>query len=359
MGTDTPLAVLSDRPRLVFDYFTQLFAQVTNPPLDAIREELVTSLRHHHRPRAEPARAPAGLLPPDRAALPGAQRPGPGQDRAHQRRRQTCPGWPPTWSTAATEPRGGGAGLRARLAEICGEMSAAIRAGRPPDHPVRPAPGPPATAPSRSRRCMLTGAVHHHLIREQTRTRAGLVVEAGDVRECHHIALLVGFGAAAVNPYLAIESVRGHGAARPARGPDRAAGRGQPDQGHGQGPAQDHVQDGRVHRRLLHRRADLRGHRPRPGGHRDLLRRDHLAAAGVGFDALAAEIAQRTAWPWPTAAGQATGGWPPAASTSGAARASRTCSAPERYSSCSTRPAAASTRSSRSTPRWSMTSRGS
>ena len=98
-------------------------------------------------------------------------------------------------------------GLRARLAEICAEVSAAIEAGarliilsdrmRDDGRPLVPIPS-----------LLLTGAVHHHLIRQKSRTRVGLIVEAGDVRECHHVALLVGYGAAAVNPYLAIESVR-------------------------------------------------------------------------------------------------------------------------------------------------------
>ena len=87
MGTDTPVAVLSDRPRLIFDYFTQLFAQVTNPPLDAIREELVTSLSSSTGPEQNLLRAGAGLVPPDRAALPGDQRQRSCQDHPHQRRR--------------------------------------------------------------------------------------------------------------------------------------------------------------------------------------------------------------------------------------------------------------------------------
>jgi glutamate synthase (NADPH/NADH) large chain len=114
------------------------------------------------------------------------------------------------------DPRGGGEGLRARLAVICAEVSAAIEAGarliilsdreqggsggdRPPRESAALIPIPSL---------LLTGAVHHHLIKQKSRTRAGLIVEAGDVRECHHVALLVGYGAAAVNPYLAIESVR-------------------------------------------------------------------------------------------------------------------------------------------------------
>jgi glutamate synthase (NADPH) large chain len=131
------------------------------------------------------------------------------------------------------DPAGGGPGLRARLAAICAEVSAAIEAGARliilSDRPrVVPEGGPRGvwgdgspqeqggSGGDRSPRdntvpipsLLLTGAVHHHLIKQKSRTRAGLVVEAGDVRECHHVALLVGYGAAAVNPYLAIESVR-------------------------------------------------------------------------------------------------------------------------------------------------------
>ena len=88
MGTDTPVAVLSDRPRLLFDYFQQLFAQVTNPPLDAIREELVTSLSSHHRPRGQPARAGPGVVRADRAAVPDHRQRRAGQAHPHRRRRR-------------------------------------------------------------------------------------------------------------------------------------------------------------------------------------------------------------------------------------------------------------------------------
>src|SRR6185437_9078631 len=119
---------------------------------------------------------------------------------------------------------GGGAALRERLAAICAEVSAAIDAGarfivlsdrgcvgpggRPPQTPAAAGAGgwDPSLAPIPS--LLLTGAVHHHLIRERTRTRVGLVVECGDAREAHHIALLIGYGAAAVNPYLALETVQ-------------------------------------------------------------------------------------------------------------------------------------------------------
>ena len=204
MGTDTPVAVLSDRPRLVFDYFTQLFAQVTNPPLDAIREELVTSLGTIAGPEQN-------LLDPIPASCRQIVLPFPvigDQDLAkivHINDGGNLPGLASHVVDGRYDPRGGGQGLRARLAEICAEVSAAIATGarliilsdRASGSMLSPIPS-----------LLLTGAVHHHLIREKSRTRAGLVVEAGDVRECHHVALLIGYGAAAVNPYLAIESVR-------------------------------------------------------------------------------------------------------------------------------------------------------
>jgi glutamate synthase (NADPH) large chain len=206
MGTDTPLAVLSDKPRLIFDYFTQLFAQVTNPPLDAIREELVTSLGTVTGPEQN-------LLVPVPASCRQIMLPYPvigDQDLAkivHINDEGNLPGLASHVVDGRYDPRGGGDGLRARLAEICAEVSAAIEAGARliilSDRMTPPGPG---SVPIPS--LLLTGAVHHHLIKQKSRTRAGLVVEAGDVRECHHVALLVGYGAAAVNPYLAIESVR-------------------------------------------------------------------------------------------------------------------------------------------------------
>ena len=206
MGTDTPVAVLSGRPRLMFDYFTQLFAQVTNPPLDAIREELVTSLGTITGPEQN-------LLHPIPASCRQIVLPYPvinDNDLAkivHINDAGNLPGFASHVVDGRYDAAGGGPGLRARLAVICAEVSAAIEAGarliilsdrmRDDGRPLVPIPS-----------LLLTGAVHHHLIKQKSRTRAGLVVEAGDVRECHHVALLVGYGAAAVNPYLAIESVR-------------------------------------------------------------------------------------------------------------------------------------------------------
>ncbi|WP_067602978.1 glutamate synthase large subunit [Nocardiopsis listeri] len=202
MGTDTPVAALSDRPRQLFDYFSQNFAQVTNPPLDAIREEMVTSLAtllgaEHNILGVGPGDDRRLVLPTpvvdetELAAIVAAGRADPALK---------------TFTVDGTYPvAGGGDALSARLAEIATEVSAAIADGA---HVLvlsdRRADDTRAPIPS----LLLTGAVHHHLISEKTRTEVGLVIEAGDVRECHHVALLVGYGASAVNPYLALETVR-------------------------------------------------------------------------------------------------------------------------------------------------------
>jgi glutamate synthase (NADPH/NADH) large chain len=220
MGTDTPLAVLSDRSRLLYDYFSQLFAQVTNPPLDAIREELVTALGSSAGPEHN-------LLEPGPASCRQIVLPYPvisDNDLAkivHINDDGDLPGLASRVIDGRYQVAGGGAALQARLAEIRAEVSAAIAAGarmivlsdrgaaagggEPGDHPQSGGLADELLAPIPS--LLLTGAVHHHLIAEQTRTRVGLIVETGDARECHHIALLIGYGAAAVCPYLAIESV--------------------------------------------------------------------------------------------------------------------------------------------------------
>ncbi|WP_310963042.1 glutamate synthase large subunit [Nocardioides terrisoli] len=203
MGTDTPVAVLSDRPRLLFDYFAQLFAQVTNPPLDAIREELVTSLNGTIGPEAN-------LLDPTPASCRQVVLPFPviTNDELtkirHINHDGDMPGFITHVSRGLYDVSGGGAALGRRLDEICREVSEAIAGGariivlsdRHSDANQAPIPS-----------LLMTAAVHHHLVREKTRTQVGLLVEAGDVREVHHVATLIGYGAAAVNPYLAMESV--------------------------------------------------------------------------------------------------------------------------------------------------------
>ena len=202
MGTDTPIAALSEKPRLLFDYFAQLFAQVTNPPLDAIREELVTSLGGSIGPEHN-------LLDPGPASCRqiSLQFPVIDNDELAKIINVNADGDQPGFATHVVRGlfpiAGGGRSLVARLEQIRSEVSSAINEGariivlsdRDGDAENAPIPS-----------LLLTSAVHHHLIREKTRTKVGLVVESGEVREVHHVALLIGFGAAAVNPYLAMES---------------------------------------------------------------------------------------------------------------------------------------------------------
>jgi len=207
MGTDTPVAVLSQRPRMLYDYFHQLFAQVTNPPLDAIREEVVTSLQGTTGGEGD-------LLNPDEsschqivlqqpilrnyelAKLINLNPDDKVNGRPHGMRSKVVRCLYPVAE--------GGAGLTAALTEVRAQASAAIADGarviilsdRESDERMAPIPS-----------LLAVSAVHHHLVRERTRTHVGLVVESGDAREVHHVAMLIGFGAAAVNPYLVFESI--------------------------------------------------------------------------------------------------------------------------------------------------------
>ena len=199
MGNDTPLAVLSERPHLLFNYFKQLFAQVSNPPLDAIREELVTSLEafigseqnlfeetptHCHQLRLQQPILTNVELEKVRNISYGDMR-------------------ATTFSTLFDTQAGPGS-LEKALEDLCRQASEAVNAGvsiivlsdRGVD--TRHAPIPSLLA---------TSAVHHHLIREGTRSKVGLVVESGEPREVMHFALLIGYGAGAVCPYLAYETI--------------------------------------------------------------------------------------------------------------------------------------------------------
>src|SRR5579863_4146966 len=213
MGSDTPIAVLSERPRLLFDYFTQLFAQVTNPPLDAIREELVTSLSATIGPEANLLEAKPGSCRQILLPLPVIDR----DDLAklmYVNEHGETPGFKAFTvdglfevgqAGVAGAPTAAGGEARARaLADVRRRVSEAIADGanlivlsdRNATEEWAPIPS-----------LLLTSAVHHHLVREKTRTQVGLVIETGDAREVHHMALLIGFGAAAVNPYLALDSI--------------------------------------------------------------------------------------------------------------------------------------------------------
>ena len=203
MGTDTPLAVLSERPRLLFDYFKQLFAQVTNPPLDAIREEVVTAVSSSVGPEAN-------LLDPGPQSCRQLALPFPIIDNddlakiIHINDDGTRPGLQAKVLSGLFRVADGGGGLRIALDRVCQQASDAIEAGaRIIVLSDRNADTVDAPIPS----LLLTAAVHHHLVRTKQRTMAGLVVEAGDAREVHHMALLIGYGAGAINPYLAFESI--------------------------------------------------------------------------------------------------------------------------------------------------------
>jgi len=203
MGTDTPLAVLSKRPRLLFDYFAELFAQVTNPPLDAIREEMVTSLSSTIGPERN-------LLDPTPASCRQIVLPKPVIDNDdlakiwHVNADGDLPGFQCALIDGRFRVHGGGPALAAALLRVQDECSAAVDAGAriiilsDRDCDVDHAPIPSL---------LLTSAVHRHLVRTGQRTQVGLVVETGEAREVHHVALLIGYGAAAVNPYLAFETI--------------------------------------------------------------------------------------------------------------------------------------------------------
>ncbi len=207
MGTDTPVAVLSQRARMLYDYFQQLFAQVTNPPLDAIREEVVTSLQGVIGPEGD-------LLSPDENSCRQIvlQQPilrnhelaklvnlDPGEEINGRRHGMSTKMIRCLYPVAK-----GGAGMSAALDDVRAQASAAIADGariivlsdRESDEKLAPIPS-----------LLSVAAVHHHLVRERSRTLVGLVVESGDAREVHHMAALIGFGAAAINPYMAFESI--------------------------------------------------------------------------------------------------------------------------------------------------------
>jgi glutamate synthase (NADPH/NADH) large chain len=203
MGSDTPVAVLSERPRLVYDYFAQLFAQVTNPPLDAIREELVTSLAASVGPERN-------LLEPAPESCRQIVLPYPVLDNEafakllYVNENGETPGFSAFSVDGLYPVADGGPGLVRAIETVCERVSEAIALGaniivlsdRHASVDLAPIPS-----------LLLTAAVHNHLVRRRERTKAGLVVESGDAREVHHLALLIGYGAAAVNPYLAFESI--------------------------------------------------------------------------------------------------------------------------------------------------------
>ncbi len=199
MGNDSPPAVLSNRPRLLYDYFMQLFAQVTNPPLDAIREELVTQMAATIGPERN-------LLRPEPESCRQIKLKTPILDNEElaKIRCVDLPGLKSITLPMLYPVAEGGPGLARALEYLCRKASRSIADGctfiilsdRGVDKDHAPIPA-----------LLATSTIHHHLIREGTRTRAGLVIESGEPREVHHAALLIGYGAGAVNPYLAFETL--------------------------------------------------------------------------------------------------------------------------------------------------------
>jgi glutamate synthase (NADPH) large chain len=203
MGNDSPLAVLSDKNKSLYSYFKQLFAQVTNPPIDPIREAIVMSLNSFIGPKPNPLDINA-INPPmrlevqqpvldfdDMARLRDIERHTSGKFKSHE----LDITYPVAW---------GREGIEAKLASLCAESVDAIRGG----HNIliitdRCVAREQVAIPA----LLALSAVHHHLVREGLRTTAGLVVETGSAREVHHFAVLAGYGAEAVHPYLALESL--------------------------------------------------------------------------------------------------------------------------------------------------------
>jgi glutamate synthase domain-containing protein 2/glutamate synthase domain-containing protein 1/glutamate synthase domain-containing protein 3 len=201
MGTDTPLAVLSSRAQLLYNYFKQLFAQVTNPPLDAIREELVTSLFMYIGPERN-------LFDetPEHGRRLKLEQPILSNEELNRIRELRQEGLRSVTLPMLFEIKGGGKALKRAMDELCEAASRAITEGKTililSD---RGATKERAPIPA----LLATAGLHHHLVRNGQRTSCGIIVESGEPREVHHFCTLIGYGAGAVNPYLAFESLAG------------------------------------------------------------------------------------------------------------------------------------------------------
>ncbi|MBI5686489.1 MAG: glutamate synthase large subunit, partial [Verrucomicrobia bacterium] len=199
MGNDTPLAVLSNRPQLLYNYFKQLFAQVTNPPVDCIREEIIMSahtLIGSERNLLKPGPESCRMIELDRPIL--------SNEELEKLRHIDRPGFKSVTLPILFPADSGGKGLEAAMEELFAKANAAIAKGVNiiilSDRGVNSVQAPiPAL--------LAVAGLHHHLVREGTRTRVGLVLESGEPREVHHFALLIGYGATAINPYLAFEAL--------------------------------------------------------------------------------------------------------------------------------------------------------
>ena len=356
MGNDAALAVLSDRPQLLYNYFKQLFAQVTNPPVDCIREEIIMSMETTIGPEYNLLEPTPRVGPADQAEV---------ADPARTRSWTSC-------GSSTARPPAASSRSRCRSSSRPTEGAAGLEQAHERAVPRRPArPSPTGydfiilsdrgidTEHAPIPALLAVAGVHHHLIREGTRTQVGLVLESGEPREVHHFALLIGYGAGAINPYLAFETLDDmirQGDAATASTHDE--GDQELRQGDRQGRREGDVQDGhldgrrataapRSSRRSASTRTSIDKYftwtavarrRHRPGRDRRRGRRRGTTRAS------------------PTGRSTATRSTS-AATTSTAARASTTCSTRRRSTSCSTPAAPATTRSSRNTASWSTTRR--
>ncbi|MBX6332477.1 MAG: glutamate synthase large subunit, partial [Gemmatimonadaceae bacterium] len=199
MGNDTPLAVLSDEPQLLFNYFKQLFAQVTNPPIDPIREQLVMSLAMNIGPKANVLGER-----PEHVRRIRVKQPVLTNAQLEKIRSLRDPGFRTTTLRAVFPAAGGARAMAQAVDALCRQATQAVHDGysllvlsdRDVDADWAPIPS-----------LLATSAVHHHLIRERLRTNVGLLVETGEARTVQHVALLIAYGAGTVNPYLAFETL--------------------------------------------------------------------------------------------------------------------------------------------------------
>ena len=199
MGTDTPLAVLSDRPKLLYDYFQQLFAQVTNPPIDCIREAIITS--------AETTIGREGNLlkpTPESCHLISLKTPILSNEELAKLKYVSDSDFKSITLPILFDPKEGIAGMEKAIEEICVGTDKAIASGsniiilsdRGTSREKAPIPA-----------LLAVSGLHHHLIRQGTRTKVGIVLESGEPREVHHFAVLIGYGCGAINPYMAYETI--------------------------------------------------------------------------------------------------------------------------------------------------------
>ena len=202
MGNDTALACLSDKPRLVYDYFTQLFAQVTNPPIDSIREEIVMSVECYIGPEGnllQTTEEQCNRLLLDNPILDAVQ-----MAKIHSINER---GWKSKLIDITFEKSEGEGGFMQALARICEEAEAAINEGCSlitlSDRSISPTRVPLSAL-------LAVSTVHHYLVEKELRTRIGIIVESGEAREVHHHCLLTGFGADGIHPYVALEAIIDH-----------------------------------------------------------------------------------------------------------------------------------------------------